>query len=328
MKKIVYWILAFMLVACQNKNENLLVQPQNVGQMCTLVTDFSDDIYNISLFYTEEYPILNKDDFNYISQLALKYSTQGMKDASKYQINVEKAHYLCEMENPEVIAFAIEIPKTNILKFKSELERHQFYYEIEQDGETYDIEVENEVISATKMEINMNKIKSLTFSDEEVDKLKTISFDEALRVYEDENHHVDINMEVSEKIQADGSQTNNQDNLLASVGEAYQYFLTVADSKEISVSYIKIATLIKLSKEEINELSYLDINGGVMLTDLEEYKLFENDSIVMYDLNPYLYHYTSITDYIASYSQDDWNLDDEQINQLRNQYIEQLKQLY
>ena len=87
MKKILCVLLVLGLVAC-SEEKPVIIAPESheLGNICTLITEFDEDMYNLSFFYTEneQYPILNKDDFTYINQLGLKHSSSGSKDVNKY----------------------------------------------------------------------------------------------------------------------------------------------------------------------------------------------------------------------------------------------------
>ncbi|MGN1344406.1 MAG: hypothetical protein ACI4U3_07485, partial [Traorella sp.] len=80
MKKFLCCLFLFFITACSHDKQVIIDSPtsQDIGSVCTLVTSFDDDIYNISIFYVtnDNYPVLS-NDLSSIVDLSLKYSVNG-----------------------------------------------------------------------------------------------------------------------------------------------------------------------------------------------------------------------------------------------------------
>ena len=296
MKKIISSLLVLCLVACGSKEEEKIeVLPptsNELGNVCTIVTEFDDDMYNISLFYTENetYPILNKDEFNYINQLGLKYSEDGSKDVSKYKINQNNAMKLCNLENAQVVNVAMKISDSNILKFITELKAFDVYYEIEKENETFRVEIPNQVISTTKIELNYTRVYSLEFSEDELNQLASLPLKETKDISLNEEHPIFISYAMADLIDAEGNQNINSEGRTKGLGEAVQLIASIASDTSIAVDYVPVMTLVKFLKEDVNESSYVQFdNRYYMLSELKDYILYETEEIIVYDFNTYLF---------------------------------------
>ena len=339
MKKLLCCLFLLCLTACGN-NEKIVFAPSSaeLGNMCTIVSEFDNDVYNISLFYTENenYPILNKDDFNYINQLALKYSDEGSKDVSKYKINQNNAYKLCNIEKANVVNVAIQIPDSNILKFMSELRKYEFNYQVEKENEIFKVAMPNNVLSTTSLEINYTRVYSQKINEDEQKLLKEYKFNKSYNISLDEEHSIDVNGLVVDLIKEDGTQIFNQSNRLVGLGETVQLLVSVGVDESISADYVPIATLAKLLKSDVNESTYVQFdNRHFMISDLKDYILYETEEFVVYDLNPYLYGSDLIsiyTDHISVSSVNDSTyeitkdiINEEQLKQIYNDITNQVK---
>ena len=293
MKKIFCCLLCLILVSC-GKNEKVVTPPSSneLGSICTIVSEFDQDVYNISLFYTENenYPVLNANDFYYINQLGLKYSGEGSKNILNYQINQNNAYKLCNFENAKVVSVAIQIPDSNILKFMSELRNYVFQYEVEKEEEIFKVDVSNNVISTTSLEINYTRVYSQKINEEELNLLKDYKFNESYNISLDEEHEIKVETLVADLIKEDGTQTHNPSNKLVGLGEAVQLLISIAADESISVDYVPVSTLVKLLKSDVNESTYVHFdNRYYMTSELKNYIVYETDEAVIYDLNSYIY---------------------------------------
>ena len=293
MKKILCCLLLICLMGCESK-EKVIIPPTSdeLGNVCTIVSEFDNDIYNISLFYTENenYPILNKDDFNYINQLALRYSDEGSKDVSKYKINQTNAYKLCEMENANVVNIAIQISDSNYLTFMSELRKYEVSYQVEKEEEVFKVAMPNNVISTTSLEINYTRVYSQAFSEDEIQLLKEIKFETPYNISLDENHYIQASTIYPMLIKEDGKQEYSQFDVLVGLGAGVQLFVEVGADESISADSVPVLTLAKLLKSDVTNSTYFQLNNHYYMTsELKEYILYETDQYVIYDLNPYLY---------------------------------------
>lgn len=293
MKKLFFCLLCLMLVSCGEK-EKVVTPPTSseLGSICTIVSEFDQDVYNISLFYTENetYPVLNESDFYYINQLGLKYSGEGSKNVSNYQINQENAYKLCKFDNAKVVSVAIQIPDSNILKFMSELRNYVFQYQVEKEDEIFKVDVSNNVISTTNLEINYTRVYSQKISEDELKLLKEYKFNESYNISLDEEHEILVATLVADVIHEDGNQTHNQANKLVGLGEAVQLLISIAADESISVDYVPVSTLVKLLKSDVNANTYVKMENKYFKTsELKNYIAYETDEFVIYDLNTYLF---------------------------------------
>lgn len=299
MRKGLLLLCLICLSACQQKSE-VIIPPthEELGKICTLVTTFDDEMVNVSIYYTqnETYPIKNEKEIFEINDMILKHSSSGLKDISQYPVNKEKSLKQCGIDSEtKQIQLATQIPTTDFLKFIQDLKKYEFYYEVDKNENTFEVLMPNDVHVVNSMILNNERIYSLDFNQEELDALEKIQLSKEYHTTID-GKDATIATIVNDHIQKDGTQTINQSNLLVGVGEGYQIFISIALEEALAVDYMPIMTLIKLDKDNIHENTYIQLDKNIMLSELEEYQLYETDDFVVYDFNDYFYENDIVVD--------------------------------
>lgn len=149
MKKLL--LLSILLFSACTPSKVEVVPPtyQELGKICTYITSFDQDFYNVSVYYdqNDEYPIQNEKELYEISDTIIKYSSSGLKDVSKYEVNPEEALSACAMSrNANVIKSAIQIDKEDFDSFIEELKNYPFQYQVNREEKTFRVAMPNEVI--------------------------------------------------------------------------------------------------------------------------------------------------------------------------------------
>lgn len=299
MRKVLLLLCLICLSACQQESE-VITPPthEELGKICTLVTTFDDDMVNVSIYYTqnETYPIKNEKEIFEINDMILKHSSSGLKDINQYPVNKEKSLKQCGIHSEtNEIQLATQIPTIDFLTFIQDLKKYEFYYEVDKNENTFEVLMPNDVHVVNSMILNNERIYSLDFNQEELDTLEKIQLSKEYHTTIDGKDAI-IATTVKDHIQKDGTQTVNQSNLLVGVGEGYQIFISIALEEALAVDYVPIMTLVKLAKDNIHENTYIQLDKNIMLSELEEYQLYETEDYIVYDFNNYFYENDIVVD--------------------------------
>lgn len=291
MRKIILIAMLIFLSACQPKE--VVVTPPNheeLGKICTLVTTFEDDMVNVSIYYTqnETYPIQNENELYEVNDMILRYSSSGLKNIQDYPANKEKSYEQCGITHGDAIQLATQIPTTDFLKFINQLKKYEFYYEVNKNDQSFKVLMPNDVHVMSSMNLNNERVYALDFEEKELEQFKNLQLTKEYQTIMD-GKDAQISSVIVDHIQKDGSQTINPSNYLIGVGEGYQIFVSVANKEDLAVDYYPIMTLVKFSKQDIRDNTYIQLDENRLLSELNDYQLYETEDSVIYDFNRYFY---------------------------------------
>lgn len=326
MKKILSCLIVMLMVGGCQKEEPEVVPPSSsqVGKMCTYVVRFDNDMYNISLYYesAEGYPLKNEDDFNIIDSMSLKYSKTGKGDVSKYPISEEKVLEQCGMTNAKSVATAVNISADNVQLLINDLRSARFYFQVEKEGKLFDVKMPNAVYLQSVYQMNYNKAVSLEIDEQKYGRLQVEKTDIG-----EKEKPVKGEVSFSKIIRSDADfMTEMPLTSLSDVGEVYQYYLCTAAEGDLGVSYAPLMTLIEFSKAEMNQDFYVEMFGGMKITELEDVLIYENDEKVLMDINSLLYGYESLEVFVEETIAEE--LDGEKLNELYSALEEKVIQMF